>query len=212
MPDPFSQLIPEARAFLSELAQNNTRDWFNDNKPRYEKQLKTPALHLLDQVAAKVGDGVTTKLFRPQRDIRFSKDKTPYNTHLHMLWMMPGDGTRPALFFGIGLDYVSVGGGIMGFDKSALTDWRAGVDGPLGAELSEAVQALTSAGFRLSDPELKRVPAPYDKDHARGDLLRRKSLTLWNDLSEPQFAAPTKAISETLNKLRPLFGTLSKVF
>ena len=77
MPDPFSQLIPEARAFLSELAQNNTRDWFNDNKPRYEQQLKTPALHLLDQVAAQVGDGVTTKLFRPQRDIRFSKDKTP---------------------------------------------------------------------------------------------------------------------------------------
>ncbi|SLN57257.1 hypothetical protein TRL7639_03097 [Falsiruegeria litorea R37] len=211
MPDPFSQLVPEARAFLSELAQNNTRQWFNENKSRYEQQLKTPAQHLLEQIAARVGGGVTTKLFRPQRDIRFSKDKTPYNTHLHMLWMMPGDGTRPALFFGIGLEYVSVGGGIMGFDKTALIRWRAGVDGPLGANLSDAIHALTGEGFRLSDPELKRLPAAYDKDHPRGDLLRRKSLTLWNDLTEPQFTAPTAAISETLAKLRPLFRALSNV-
>ncbi len=210
MSDPFSQLIPEARTFLAELSHNNTRDWFTENKPRYEAQLKTPALHLLDLISAHVGNGVTTKLFRPQRDVRFSKDKTPYNTHLHMLWMLPGSGTRPALFFGIGLDYVSVGGGIMGFDKAALTDWRATVDGPFGPELADAINTLIAKGFRLSEPELKRVPAPYDKEHPHGDLLRRKSLTLWNDLPDIRFDAPTDAITETLNNLRPLFDALNR--
>ncbi|SPJ27568.1 TIGR02453 family protein [Falsiruegeria mediterranea] len=210
MSDPFSQLIPEARAFLTDLSQNNSRDWFNDNKPRYEAQLKKPALHLLDQIAAQVGGGVTTKLFRPQRDVRFSKDKTPYNTHLHMLWMMPGKGTRPALFFGIGLDYVSVGGGIMGFDKTTLTDWRSSVDGPTGSELAGVINALVAQGFRLSEPELNRVPTPYDKEHPHGDLLRRKSLTLWNDLPDTRFDAPTDAITETLNNLRPLFDVLNR--
>ncbi|MBO9449970.1 TIGR02453 family protein [Tropicibacter sp. R16_0] len=209
MSDPFSQLIPEARAFLTELSQNNARDWFNDHKPRYEAQLKTPALHLLDQIAAQIGDGVTTKLFRPQRDVRFSKDKTPYNTHLHMLWMIPGGRAGTALFFGIGLDYVSVGGGIMGFDKTTLTDWRTSVDGPMGAELADVINALIVKNFRLSEPELKRVPAPYDKEHPHGDLLRRKSLTLWCDLPDTRFDAPTGAITETLNNLRPLFSVLN---
>ncbi|WP_164659935.1 TIGR02453 family protein [Tropicibacter sp. Alg240-R139] len=211
MPDPFSQLVPEARVFLSELSRNNNREWFNDNKIRYEAQLKTPALHLLNQIATQIGDGVTTKLFRPQRDVRFSKDKTPYNTHLHMLWLMPGSGTRPALFFGIGFDYVSVGGGIMGFDKTALTSWRSSVDGPLGSELVEVIDDSTSKDFRLSEPELKRVPAPFDKEHPRGELLRRKSLTLWNDLQESQLSSPTTAITETLSGLRPLFEVLARM-
>lgn len=212
MSDPFSKLIREARAFLSELSKNNTREWFNEHKLRYETQLKTPSLHLLDQIAAQMGDGITTKLFRPHRDVRFSKDKTPYNTHLHMLWTMPGNGTRPALFFGIGIEYVSVGGGIMSFDKTALTQWRAGVDGPLGPELEDMVGAQVAAGFRLGEPELKRVPAPFDKDHPRAQLLRRKSLTLWNDLPESQFEAPTAAIIDTLGTLRPVFQALSRIF
>lgn len=87
--DPFARLIPEARAFLSELATHNERNWFTEHKSRYETELKAPALLLLDQVAhdigRKTGNPPKPKLFRPHRDVRFSKDKTPYTTYLHMM-------------------------------------------------------------------------------------------------------------------------------
>lgn len=88
MTDRFARLIPDARAFLTELSANNTRDWFTTRKSRYEADLKAPALALLEEgaqaIARITGQMPHTKLFRPHRDVRFSKDKTPYHTHLHL--------------------------------------------------------------------------------------------------------------------------------
>ncbi|MEP2534053.1 TIGR02453 family protein [Shimia sp.] len=180
----FDTLVPDARAFLADLSNNNSRDWFLANKDTYDTALKAPALALLDTVAASLekqtGQVPGTKLFRPHRDVRFSKDKTPYHTHLHLLWTTPPIGW----FFGISGDYVTVGAGAMGFDKNALTAWRASVDGPAGGKITKTLSDLSAKGARISDPELKRVPAPYDKDHPNADLLRRKSLTAWFDLSD----------------------------
>lgn len=182
MSDQFDRLIPEARAFLSELAANNSRDWFTANKARYTGELKIPATHLMDQIAQDwgniLGHPLKSKLFRPQRDIRFSKDKTPYTTHLHMLWSEP-DG--PGWFLGISPDYVTAGGGLMGFDKAQLITWRAAIDSPQGTELAKTMAAIPA---RIDEPELKRVPAPYDKTHPNAALLRRKSMTMWIDIAD----------------------------
>lgn len=101
MPDPFARLITDARTFLGELAQNNTRDWFAVHKARYDGTLKAPALLLLDQVAHDLGpqttQGLGVKLFRPYRNVRFSRDKTPYHTHLHMMWTLGAKGRGPAV-------------------------------------------------------------------------------------------------------------------
>jgi len=215
MPDPFARLIPDAQAFLSDLSGNNNRDWFTSQKSRYESALKAPALLLLDQVAHDLGrlsgQTLTPKLFRPHRDLRFSKDKTPYHTHLHMLWMIgPNNRQQPALFLGISPDYVKVGGGIMGFDKSALTDWRTAVDGRFGDNMRQTLDDLATAGLAPDLPELKRVPAPFDKDHRHTDLLRRKSLTLWRDVPPPQFATPQTAMSETFTALHPMLTLLQQ--
>ncbi|SHI76881.1 TIGR02453 family protein [Shimia gijangensis] len=184
MSDDFADLVPQARAFLTELSANNNRDWFLTNKKRYEIALKHPALALLDVISADlekmVGAPVSTKLFRPHRDVRFSKDKTPYHTHLHMLWTAGGIGW----FLGIAPGYVSVGAGVFGFDKNALIRWRDTVAGADGQAIANMISALTDKGTRLDPPELKRVPAPYDKTHPRGDLLRRKGLALWFDLED----------------------------
>ncbi len=100
MPDPFADLIPQARAFLGELSSNNTRDWFTAHKTRYESKLKAPALLFLDQVAhdlgRSTGQSLRPKLFRAHRDVRFSKDKTPYHTHLNMLWTIEADASLRA--------------------------------------------------------------------------------------------------------------------
>lgn len=212
MSDGFETLVPDARAFLGELAKNNTRTWFNEHKAQYETDLKAPALALLDVVAAdlekQTGTPMTTKLFRPHRDVRFSKDKTPYHTHLHLLWS--GGGMN--WFLGIAPDYISAGAGVFGFDKPALIKWRELVDAE-GDAIAAALTGLLDKAARLGDPELKRVPAPFDKDHPHGDLLRRKRLHLWFDAEESDLkkggltAWVTTAFSELLpvqTVLRPL--------
>ncbi len=204
MPDPFHQLIPDARTFLSDLAANNSRDWFNTHKARYDAELKRPAILLLEQFAQRIGEGTGIKLFRPQRDVRFSKDKTPYNTHLHLLWTLPGDAGLPVgFFFGVSPEYVSVGGGVMGFDKSGITAWRDAVDGTLGDRLNDLLEGYDTQGFRLSQPELKRVPSPFGNEHPNRDLLRRKSMTVWRDLSANHHSEPLAALDETYQSLQP---------
>lgn len=185
---PYDKLITDARAFLHELADNNTRDWFLDNKARYDTDLKAPALALLDQGSADLakltGLPVSPKLFRPQRDIRFSKDKTPYKTHLHMLWDVGQTGAKTAFFFGIESKRTVLGGGCMKFEKDKLTAFRSAVDTEEGQKLERAITEAREQGIRFSEPELARVPPPFAQDHPRGALLRHKSLTFWRDLPE----------------------------
>jgi uncharacterized protein (TIGR02453 family) len=182
----FDTLISTARTFYTGLAANNTRDWWLANKSTYDTGLKAPALALLDDMIAPLSDlagaPVTPKLFRPHRDVRFSKDKTPYNTHLHMMWAIEGGGRQdPAFFFGIAPDYVIAGGGVMGFDKPMLEDWRTfvGMDAKRVAPVLHGAQAQ---GFTFWEPELKKVPAPYPADHLLGEFLRMKRCVGSRDL------------------------------
>lgn len=90
MTAPFANLIPDARSFFAELRQNNTKDWFDAQKARYTDQIRKPAEALAEVLTEDfsrlTGRRLTPKVYRINRDTRFSKDKSPYNTHLHMLW------------------------------------------------------------------------------------------------------------------------------
>lgn len=216
MTDAFDRLVPDTRAFLCELEGNNARDWFLANKPRYESQLKKPAEALLDLLSADLqkltGHPVKPKLFRLNRDVRFSKDKTPYHLHLHLLWTTDGGGRQPiGWFLGISQSYISVGAGLMGFDKETLTAWRDAVAGTNGPEFEEEMAALMSKGFRIGEPELKRVPAPFAKDHPQAEQLKRKSLTAWMDFEENDFRDPQNAALTTFRQLLPLTQKLQSV-
>jgi uncharacterized protein (TIGR02453 family) len=173
-------LISDAQAFYAQLAQNNTRDWWADNRATYDDQLKPGALELLDDMVTPLSDlagaPVKPKLLRPHRDVRFSKDKTPYNTHLHMMWQVQsGAPQNPVFFFGIGTDYVSAGAGLMGFEKPMLTNWREMLDLDTDRML-DVFARLEDAGFSFREPALKRVPSPYDKDHPAAQFLRMKGI------------------------------------
>lgn len=207
MPDPFASLIADARAFLGDLTANNNRDWFMAHKEQYEANLKSPALALLDVMTADLGPATGTKLFRPHRDVRFSKDKTPYHTHLHMMWKLPGGALKPGLFLGIAPDYVTIGCGVMGFDKPGLEIWRNAV-AKEGQPLADMLERLQHAGMRLDAPELKRVPAPFDKDHPQGSLLKRKSLTLWHDPAPESWSSPSGAIRQVHQNMHPVLDWL----
>ena len=183
----YDTLITDARMFLRTLAANNSRDWFQANKATYDAQLKAPALALLDDLAAPLaeltGENITTKLFRPNRDVRFSKDKTPYTTHLHMMWQVEAEAPQnPVFFFGIGLDYVTIGAGMMGFDKPVLANWRKMVD--LDTDrIMGIVGKVEAQGYSLREPALQRVPAPFGQDHKAALLLRMKGLVASGELN-----------------------------
>lgn len=186
MADGFEQMIHEARVFFADLSTNNTRAWYEENKTRYIEGIKNPAEFFVDLIAEDIarasGDIVKPKVFRIHRDVRFSKDKTPYNTHLHMMWSPIDSGAlTPSWFFGMGSDYFILGLGLMGLQGDALTKYRAFVD-QHGADLQKAI---TAAGAQISDwgpPPLKRIPKPYDQEHPHGELLKRKALAVSVDM------------------------------
>lgn len=197
-------LVQTARRFYADLDANNTKAWWQENRGTYDKVLKPGAQALLAELSgplAEISDGpVTTKLFRPHRDVRFSKDKRPYNTHLHMMWQMDGDARQmPVFFFGIGLGYITVGAGMMGFDKPVLEDWRKFVD--LDTDrIMGIIDDVQAKGYHLREPELKRVPPAYDKDHVAADLLKRKGLTVSGDIAEDTADLP-KALTSAFADL-----------
>lgn len=205
----FATLVPDALGFFEDLAQNNDRDWFAAEKLRYEAVVKRPAEVLLDTLGAwltaETGRAQTPKLYRINRDLRFSRDKTPYNTHLHLQW---SDAGGLAHLFGVSPDYVCAGVGAMGFDNTALERWRAGVAGPAGDDLAAQLDA---AKGRLDQPALKRVPAPYDQDHPRADLLKRKGIVLWHDLDGAEQARPLEAMKAAFTRFAAFRDSLAAI-
>lgn len=175
---------PDSTAFLAALKANNNRDWFQAHKAQYDAALRLPAkafsTALEAELSHKYDTTTTAKLFRINRDLRFSRDKTPYNTHMHMSFADPATGA--AWMVGLEIDRLVIGYGVFAFDKHQLARWRAAVAGPNGLALETALSRFLEQKFRLSEPELKRVPSPYKKDHPRAELLRCKGIAAWQDL------------------------------
>ena len=152
---------------------------------------------------------VTGKLFRPHRDVRFSKDKTPYKSHLHMMWTMQVEAAEaPVFFFGIGADYVTVGAGRMGFEKPMLDNWRKFVDLDTKRVLG-IVDGVKAHGFGLREPALKRVPSGFAADHAAAELLRMKGCVATKDIGVPVDLEP--ALLAAFREVAPLNALLLQI-
>ena len=191
MSDGFAELIDRANGFFVELAKDNTKAFYEPRKEFYRDEIKKPAELFGDlfaeDLARHTGKPHGPKLFRIHRDIRFTKDKTPYNTHLHMLWKQPGEAPTPAWFFGSAPSYTTFLTGIPGLKGDALTRFRNMIDRD-GDRLTDAMDhAIDTLGASLSEfgPEpLKRVPKPFDADHPHAELLKRKGLMMGAPLPE----------------------------
>jgi uncharacterized protein (TIGR02453 family) len=208
----FEQMVDAAVPFFAELAANNSKAWFEPHKARYEADIKKPAVFLADLLsedfARVTGKVHTPKLFRIHRDVRFSKDKTPLNPRLHLMWSSADkDALAPVWFCGLSPTYFRVGMGVIGLQGESLTRYRAFVDA-WGDELSDVLDGVSAKGGQLSDwgPEpLKRVPKPYDADHAHGDLLKRKALAISIPIGDDWRAQGlVKAINTRVKDLMPV--------
>lgn len=202
----------ETLRFLGDLRRNNDRGWFAARKTVFERAVKQPSEMfrdlMVDELARARGQTHTAKIFRIHRDVRFAKDKTPYNTHIHISFFAePSHGLEPAWFFGLDPDSLSLGVGNFAFDKGGLRGFRDRVGGDDGKDLTILLSRLVGDGARVGEPELKRVPTGFDPDHPRADLLRRKGLSAWIDLAGPGVATEPGFIAEcsrVFARFRPL--------
>ncbi len=188
----FAGFSPAALNFLRDLKAHNTREWFGAQRTVYEAEIKRPALEFADTLAERVarltGTPHSPKLFRVHRDVRFSKDKTPYNAHVRISLAPEGPEPAPMWFFGLGVAQLSVGVGLFEFGKALLPGYRAEVMAR-GPEIDDLLEGLMAEGARVDPPELKRVPHGFPADHPQAELLRHKGLSVWRDYGNPQVAS-----------------------
>lgn len=186
----------EALQFLRELELNNNKPWWEANKQRYEDVVRTPSLTLIEAMAPRIADisphylAIAKKsggsMMRPFRDIRFSKDKTPYKTNigLHFKHRNGKDVHAPGFYFHVGTDGVFLGVGMWQPDGPSLASIRARIDeDPKGWTRVRDSKAMR-ATFRLGGESLKRPPRGFDKGHPLIEDLKRKDHILVADLDE----------------------------
>ena len=186
----FEGFPKEGFRFLRELKVNNNREWFNKHKQEYIDHLQTPAVSFSVELGERLKSefpGITYdtrtngagSVMRIYRDIRFSKDKSPYKDHLGVnLWDGRQKKGSPGFHFFMDTNGAAFYGGFHEFPKEFLAAYREAVaDDRSGKKLEQALDKLSKAkGFEVGGEQLKRVPPGFDQDHPRGDLLRFKGM------------------------------------
>jgi uncharacterized protein (TIGR02453 family) len=161
-----------AIAFYDELAANNSRDWWHANKPRYEDEVRRPMEELLQDVSDEFGEA---KLFRPNRDTRFSKDKSPYKTNIASVIHFDEGGS---VYVSLSAEGMHVGGGAYHPERAQLARLRDAIaDDRTGKQLEKIATDLRKAKADVTAHDiLKTAPRGYAKDHPRIDLLRMSGI------------------------------------
>ena len=187
---------PQLFAFLRELKQHNERGWFNANKDRYERELKEPALAFVEDLGYRlpqVAPYLTAdrrSLFRIYRDTRFSKDKTPYKTHVGIYFRHTRavDADTPGLYLHLEPRQVFLGAGIWHPGTPAIKRIRDRLAAR--PEAWKAAVAEVGPEWRLGGGEpLKRPPAGFRADHPLIDDLKRRSFTIVSPLTQREVTA-----------------------
>jgi uncharacterized protein (TIGR02453 family) len=162
----FDGFRPAAFAWFAGLEADNTKEWFGAHRGTYDAEVRDPLTALLEELA---GDA-PVRLARPNRDVRFSKDKSPYKTRCY--------GTIDGrLYAELSRDGLFAGTGYYGMDADQLSRYRAAVDDDAsGRALVEIVSTLETDGVETFGAVLKTAPRGFTTDHPRAELLRHKVL------------------------------------
>ncbi len=192
----------ETFVFLKELAKNNDRQWFQENKQRYEEHVKGPAMFFIADFGAvlrKISKHFTAdprpvggSLFRIYRDVRFSKDKRPYktNTGVQFRHSRGKDVHAPGYYLHLEPDNVFAAAGIWRPDSKTAGKIRDAID----EESSNWKRAVGGKRFRsrfeLSGDSLRRAPQGYDPENPLIEDLKRKDFIGKTSLTQNVVTGP----------------------
>jgi len=195
----------EALEFYDGLCADNTKTYWNAHKQIYDDCVRAPMVELLAELEPEFGPA---KIYRPYRDVRFSKDKSPYKTHIGAT--LAGGG-----YVQLSANGLAAGSGRWHLDPDELERYRDAVVDDLSGERLAAIVADLHAGGRdlASHDSLKTAPRGYPKDHPRGDLLRRKGIAAWQQWPVAAWLGTAKAKDRVVEFYRgaaPLNDWLAK--
>ncbi len=183
--------------FLTELEENNNREWFQENKTRYEAEVRDPLLAFVAEFGPLLREisphyiadprPVGGSIFRVYRDVRFSKDKTPYHTKAwaHFRHDAGKDVYAPGFYVHLAPGEVFAGGGMWHPDSKSLSAIRDAI-----VEDPDSWRGIVSNGlserFEIGGESLKRAPKGYDPDHPLIDDLKRKDFIASRNFTEEE--------------------------
>jgi uncharacterized protein (TIGR02453 family) len=190
----------EALEFFDGLEEENTKAYWQRNKDTYETDVRAPMQELLTELEPRWGEG---RIFRPYRDVRFSKDKSPYKTSIAATI---GDGYLSLSSSGLG-----AGAGMWEMAPDQLDRYRAAVDNDRsGKKLESIAVAIRKGGAELEGHgKLKTAPQGYPKDHPRIELLRYKGVTAWQEWPAATWLGTARA-KERIERFFELSKPLTK--
>ena len=216
----FDERLP---AWLRRLERHNDKAWFEAHRDEYQALYLEPAQAFVAAVGALLPKGyraepkINGSIMRIHRDVRFSKDKSPYKPVLHLIFARGSGPARrePAFYFYLSGRSAGVAAGLFGFDDRQLARYREAVsNGRRAATLRRAIEKVRKAGpYELGSPSLKRVPRGFDPDDPNADLLRHKGLSLRFEFpsTDPLFTGGAAAFAAVrFAELRPLPDWLAR--
>ncbi len=202
----------EAVSFLSKLKKNNNRKWFESHREEFIASVFEPAQEfvlVLGEMLRAVAPGIIAipktdkSIFRLHRDVRFSKNKSPYKTNLGILWW-EGDRKKmecSGFYFHVEPDYFSLGAGQYMFTNDLLKKYRRVVYDPDNAkELETILKKLKKKGFGLGGKTFKRVPKGFDAEYPYSDYLLYNGIYVYEEHSDLKKLEKEKAVDFTYKK------------
>lgn len=162
--------------FYDGLTADNSKPYWEDNKAVYDGDVRAPMQALLAELEKEFGgDFGSAKVFRPYRDVRFAKDKSPYKNHCGgVIEQGRGGG---AYYVEVSPRGLMVGGGCFHLESDQIARFRAAVADELrGPALARILATLRRKGWEIKGDRMKTRPREYPADHPRIDLLRYRSV------------------------------------
>ena len=201
--------------FLKDIQKNNNRDWFTKNKPKYvlAKDNVTDFANALMEELQKHDHIEGAKVFRIYRDVRFSKDKTPYKTNIGCGFSRATAKLRGGMYLNIEPGNTFVGGGFWGPNAQDLKRIRN--EFLFNAEPFRKI--INSKKFKeyfgsMTGEELKTAPKGFDKEHPNIDLIRKKQFLVGREFTDKEALSDDflAECNKTFKAMRPFFDFMSE--
>lgn len=209
-------ITKETFQFLKALKENNNREWFAEHKAEFKKEEAK-----VKEVYAAIGNALgfhdeieRFKMFRIYRDIRFSKNKTPYKNHLSGFYSRAGLHRRGGYYIQVQPGGSFIGGGFWKPEKQDLERLRKEWE----LDASELTAIIEDTEFKriwgaLEGEELKTAPKGFDKEDPNIEFIRKKQFVFRRSFTDEEVMAPdfVTTVNESFKAIRPFFDLMSMV-